>query len=265
MNYNIPILAYHKVDPRKELGITSISPEKFKKQVCLLKQVGYKSISPQTLFEQTDIAIKPILITFDDGYEGIYKYVHPILKEYGFTATVFLTTGYVGSYNLWDASPGPRFKHLNWKQIREMSDYGICFGSHGVNHVFLTRQSKEKVKYELENSKKILEDETGKPVRFFSYPYGDSNRRITEFVRSAGYDSAFSLRPAFLEAGDIADNRYLLPRIAVYCIDSMYDFKSKIGYSKNNTLPYVQKLKNHLINRCSYAAMVVNGLKIKRT
>ena len=257
MNYYIPILAYHKVDPRKELGITSISPKRFKKQISLLKQFDYTSILPGSLFEQTNTLIKPILITFDDGYEGVYDYVYPILKECGFTATVFLTTGYVGTYNHWDASPGPRFRHLNWKQIKEMSDDGICFGSHGVNHVFLTRQSREAVKYELETSKRILEDETGKPVHFFSYPYGDYNKRIIEIVRETGYDNAFSLRPEILKAIDTIDNRYKLPRIAIYCIDSMYAFKSKIGSTKGDVIPYVQRLKNRLINKCSYAAMLL--------
>ena len=260
MNYNLPILAYHKVDPRKELGVTSISPERFEKQVNFLKQADYTSILPLSLFEQTN-AINPILITFDDGYEGIYKYVYPLLKGFGFTATVFLTTGYVGSYNRWDASPGPRFMHLNWKQIIEMSDNGICFGSHGVNHVFLTRRSTEVVRYELETSKKILEDRTGKPVYFFSYPYGNYNKRIIEFVREAGYDAAFSLQPEILKAGDTVNCRYMLPRMAIYRIDGMYAFKSKIGNINSDALFYVQKMKNRLINKCSYAAMIVEKLK----
>jgi peptidoglycan/xylan/chitin deacetylase (PgdA/CDA1 family) len=260
MSYSLPILAYHKVESRKELGLTSISPERFRKQVNFLRQSGYTSILPQFLLEQTYLA-KPILITFDDGYEGIYKYVYPLLKECGFTATVFLTTGYIGSYNRWDASPGPRFMHLNWKQIIEMSDNGICFGSHGVNHVFLTRRNTETIKYELETSKKILEDRIGKPVHFFSYPYGNYNERIIEFVREAGYDAAFSLQPEILKAGDTANFKYVLPRIAIYRIDDMYAFKSKIGNANSNALFYIQKIKNRLINRCSYAAMIVEILK----
>lgn len=267
MNYNLPILAYHKVEFRKELGVTSISPERFEKQVNFLKQAGYTSILPQSLFEQT-YAVKPILITFDDGYEGVYEYVYPLLKGCGFTATVFLTTGYVGNYNRWDASPGPRFMHLNWKQIRKMSDDGICFGSHGVNHVFLTRQNNEAIRYELDTSKKMLEDGTGKPVQFFSYPYGDYNKKIIEFVREAGYDAAFSLQPEILKVGHSTlcpyVCRYELPRIAIYCIDSMSAFKSKVGNANSGALFFVQKMKNRLINRCSYAAMAVERLKNKR-
>ena len=260
MNYNLPILAYHKVEFQKELGVTSISPRKFEKQVSFLKQAGYTSILPQSLFEQTN-AVKPILITFDDGYEGAYKYVYPLLKGCGFTATVFLTTGYVGNYNRWDASPGPRFMHLNWSQIRKMSDDGICFGSHGVNHVFLTRRSTETIRYELKTSKKMLEDRTGKPVQFFSYPYGDYNNKIIELVHEAGYDAAFSLQPEILRVSETANCRYMLPRIAIYCIDSMSAFKSKIGDANNGALFYVQKMKNRLINKCSYAAMVVERLR----
>jgi peptidoglycan/xylan/chitin deacetylase (PgdA/CDA1 family) len=269
MNHVIPILAYHKVDSRRELGITSISPQRFEKQISFLKQNGYCGLSPQFLFKLTSDIAKPILITFDDGYEGIYKYVYPILKRYDFSAIVFLTTGYIGGYNRWDPSPGPRFKHLNWQQIKEMSNDGIWFGSHSVNHLFLTKQNDKTAKYEIEASKKNLEDELGKPIYYFSYPYGDYNDRIINFVKEIGYDAAFSLRPVLINNSDKdrENQRYKLPRFAIYCVDDMYAFRTKIGDAGGDALLYMQQLKNRLINRCSYAGMVVEKLRLlnKRT
>ncbi len=265
MGYNLPILAYHKVDHRRELGLTSLSPQRFEKQIRFLKHAGYTSISPQPLLSYAANAsplTKPVLITFDDGYEGIHKYVYPILKEYAFTAIIFVTTGYVGRYNDWDSSPGPRFRHLDWSHIREMADHGICFGSHGVNHAFLTRRSDTAARYELEASKKCLEDRLGQPIQFFSYPYGDYNDRIVNFVQEAGYRAAFSLRPEFLKAGYTNGRRavYELPRIGIYLLDNMWIFKAKIGCARNGSLPYTQKLMNRLINRCAYASMLVERL-----
>ncbi len=279
----IPILVYHKVDPRRELGITSLSPQRFKKQIIFLKTEGYTSISPQTLLypiadtmQERELGeiqrckdemrrpvdpprYRPLAITFDDGYEGIYTYAYPILKESKITAIIFVTTGYIGRRNKWDKSPGPRFKHLDWVQIREMADGGIWFGSHGVNHGFLTKQNDSVAKYEIETSKKILEDGLGQPVDFFSYPYGDYDERIINFVRESGYKAAFSLRPELLKAEYInnANLVYALPRIAIYLLDDMWAFKAKIGFVRTDSLPYIQKVKNRLINKCAYASMLI--------
>lgn len=257
MSYAVPILAYHKVESQMELGITSISPKRFEKQIRFLKQNNYKSLSPQFPFQNNEL--KSILITFDDGYEGIYKFVYPIIKEYDFSIIVFLTTGYIGNYNKWDPSPGPRFKHLNWHQIKEMSDDGIWFGSHSVNHYFLTRQNDKTVRYELETSKKNLEDKLGKSINSFSYPYGDYNNRIIDLAKDTGYDTAFSLRPIFFN--DEKNEKYMLPRFAIYYIDDLLAFRAKIGDIGSDTFRYMQQLKNRFINKCSYAGMIVEELR----
>jgi len=271
-NCDFPVLAYHKVDSRRELGITSISPQRFEKQISFLNSEGYSVISPQSLVafgsehghvDDSHIPSKPVIVTFDDGYEGIYSYAYPILEKYESTAVIFLTTGYIGKLNNWDASPGPRFKHLNWSQITEMSEAGICFGSHGVNHYFLTRQNNRAAKYEIEASKKELEDKLGKAIRFFSYPYGDYDDRIIILVREAGYEAAFSLRPELLRSNSTNGfmSLYELPRIAIYLVDNMRAFKAKIGYGHSTSLQYTQKLKNRLINRCAYASVLVERLR----
>ena len=283
MGIAFPILAYHKIDSRRELGLNSLSPERFERQISVLRNEGYVSISPLEIlnsrfpicgFQRSEVknpgikSRKLVSITFDDGYEGIYTYAYPILRKYASTAVVFVTTGYIGRRNSWDRSPGPRFRHLDWTHIREMADAGFCFGSHGVSHTFLTQQSDSAARYEIEASKKELEDGLGRSVRFFSYPYGDYDDRIVSFVREAGYEAAFSLRPEFLKAECIDNGAlvYKLPRIAIYLVDYMRAFKVKIGCVRGGSLPYVQKLKNRLINRCAYASMLVEklGVGIKR-
>jgi peptidoglycan/xylan/chitin deacetylase (PgdA/CDA1 family) len=280
---SIPVLAYHKVDPRLELGITSLPPRKFERQIKFLKHKGNKTVDPHCLinslkskraFEldtkpetdssslrssQINLLAKHVMITFDDGYEDIYNYAYPILGKYSYNATVFLTAGYIGKRNDWEVSPGPRFRHLNWSQVREMANSGVCFGSHGVNHKFLTKQNPRDARYEIEVSKKKLEDGLGLPVFYFSYPYGDYNEMIINLVQEAGYKAAFTLRPEFLKPlyNHNIKTIYALPRIAVYLIDSMWAFKTKTGYSNNEALIGMQKLKNRLINRCAYASMLV--------
>jgi len=283
MNSDFPILAYHKVDYRRELGITNLSPERFERQISFFKESGYSSFLTDEFPNISSISLDGInmenqdyesgessnspsrffIISFDDGYEDIFIYAYPILKKYGFTAIVFLIAGYIGKFNIWDASPGPRFRHLNWTQVQEMSKNGFLFGSHGINHNFLTRQKDNDIRYETETSKKMLEDRLGLPVQFFSYPYGNYNERVIRFVHESGYKAAFSLYPEFWSKESYKINRsiYAIPRIAIYSLDNMRAFRAKIGCSRSGQIPYMQKIKNQLINKCAYASVLVKNQK----
>lgn len=266
MDHNLPVLAYHKVEKRKELGITSIPPQKFESQIKFLKSNGFKSISPNVLLDQTQsidhVQGKPILITFDDGYRGVYDHAYPIMQEYGFTGIIFLTVGYVGKSNSWDSAPGPRFQHLNWDQVREMAGSGFLIGSHSMNHRFLTRLHTEDAKEEILSSKKKLEDSIGKRVDFFSYPYGNYNGRILDLVAEAGYKAGFSLEPRIVSSPngkglpEVKFNKYAIPRIAIYLIDSITDLKIKLNYY-GDVYFHIESVKNKIINMFSYASMFI--------
>lgn len=254
----IPILAYHKVDIKREFDITSILPKKFEKQVKYLKEEGYISISPDLLVAhllgKAQIPSKAILITFDDGYESIYQYAYPILSEYGFIATVFLLIGYIDRWNSWDVgSLGKRVKHLNWNQILDMSKNGFVFGAHGVNHRFLTWSKYNEVVYEIARSKSEIEEKLGGEAQFFSYPYGNYNHKVKELVKDAGYKAAFGLK-ADIEI--CKENLYSLPRTGIYLLDSFLDFRAKLEASHKANFK-CQALKNLIINRFSYASLLI--------
>ncbi|HIE30365.1 TPA: polysaccharide deacetylase family protein [Candidatus Poribacteria bacterium] len=253
----VPILAYHKIDTVRELSITCISPKTFERQMRFLAKSGYQSISPELIVAAVNgegrFPQKPILITFDDGYENFYHCAYPIMKKYGYTATVFLLAGYIGLMNDWDVKLGwRRFKHLTPTQIRFLAKEGFCFGSHGVNHLFLTYQDDATVKYEIQTSKAILENLFQKPIYFFSYPYGNYDCRTARLARECGYTAAFSLNPGNIIS---TDNLYFLPRMAIYRYDTMWSFKSKLGMMGNFPLHFERK-KNLVINRCAYANLL---------
>ncbi len=97
---------------------------------------------------------KKVAFTFDDAYQDVYLNAFPLLQKFGFTACIFVITGYVGKYNEWDYNWGRnRKKHLSWEQIKEMADAGFEFGSHTVNHPDLTKIPDKFVEYELKRSK----------------------------------------------------------------------------------------------------------------
>jgi len=129
---------------------------------------------------------RSLVITFDDGWADNYTNVFPILKEYGLTATVFVVTGFIGKEN-----------YMDWNQLREMSGAGISIHSHTVSHKPLAQLSKADIKYELEMSKKTIEDHLGKQVNFLSLPHGVYNKKVLESAQEAGYQSVCTSEPGF--------------------------------------------------------------------
>jgi peptidoglycan/xylan/chitin deacetylase (PgdA/CDA1 family) len=184
----IPILMYHGVDERlspERRSLVSILPEEFERQMAWLHTGGYQSASlirlARCLAEGEPLPERSFVLTFDDGFEGLYHHALPILQRYGFSATVFLVAGHVGGLNDWKGQPAviPSLPLLSWSQIEEMSKLGIEFGSHTLTHPRLDQLGVQDWERELVGSKAVLEDRLGCPVESFAYPYG----RFTPLVQ----------------------------------------------------------------------------------
>jgi peptidoglycan/xylan/chitin deacetylase (PgdA/CDA1 family) len=173
---SIPVLMYHSIAEERESGIrayyrTSTSPTVFRSHMELLHREGYRVCSPaeavQMLADPNHPVVKAVVITFDDGYRNNYEAAFPVLNEFGFGATIYLPTGYIGDSTV-------EFKGrecLNWNEVREMQKYGITFGSHTVNHPQLDGLDKSTIEMELKDSKSAIEDKIGSAVDSFAYPY----------------------------------------------------------------------------------------------
>lgn len=201
----VPVLNYHKVDTLYHA--LSISPQEFEEQMQFLSENGYHSISPDQLLAYLKagkpLPEKPILITFDDGYLDNYENAYPILKKYGFTATIFIVTNLVGH--------DERF--MSWNQVREMQQAGFVFGSHTVQHIPLTQFSREDALRELTESRQEIIRQTGKDPRYFAYPTGAYNQNIEDLVRKAGYKAAFTIEYGQASADS---DLYAVPRIPIF-------------------------------------------------
>ena len=174
---------------------------------------------------------KSIVITFDDGFADNYDNAYPVLKEYGFPATIFSVSRFVGRTNEWMQDEGfPRRKLLGWRELKEMSDNGIIIGSHTTTHSLLTEIEPESARQEIMNSKYELEDSLEKPVHFFAYPYGGLNEQIGKFVKEAGYLGACSIRSGF---NSEATDPFTLRRIEVYGTDPLWKFVLKLRFGSN--------------------------------
>jgi peptidoglycan/xylan/chitin deacetylase (PgdA/CDA1 family) len=166
-NAAIPILAFHKIDARFEWGVTRLPPAGFRKVLAFLKQEGYVTVSLASICDPAAVLpLKPVVITFDDSYESLYDNALPLLEEFGFSATVFVVTGYVGMLNAWDVNLGwITFRHLSWSQLEAFRKASFEIESHTVHHPDLTRMNSAKLDSELADSKKTIEDRTGTRVR----------------------------------------------------------------------------------------------------
>jgi peptidoglycan/xylan/chitin deacetylase (PgdA/CDA1 family) len=211
---SIPILMYHSIsdgsedsgsEAKREAAAhpyyrTSTSPRRFAEQIQFLHGNGYRTVSlaeavsglrGRSPVADKQVADKPVVITFDDGYQDFYLHAFPVLSQCGFSATVFLPTAYIGETPI-------SFKGrdcLTWAEVRELNQHGICFGSHTVTHPQLRELSCSAVKEEISSSKKTIEDKLGREVDSFAYPYAfpqaetDFRNMLRDLLLQAGYRS----------------------------------------------------------------------------
>ena len=226
----VAILMYHKINPDRHAGGLGlrVPPDKFAWQMNYLKNHGYTVVSIDDAFSflrgKKVLPPKPVVITFDDGYRDNYFYAWPILREYGFCATIYQVVNSTGRYNFFDAGCGrqPRCRMLNWNEIREMKASGlVTFGAHTMDHPRLTKLSAEEARRQIAASKKILERELRCRVDHFCYPYGDFNPQVTEIVKAAGFKTAVTSVQGINYKGD---DPFTLKRIRVTGHYSNHEF-----------------------------------------
>lgn len=197
----IPILMYHSVSNDHEIGIApyyrvTTSPGRFREQMRYLHDHQFEVIGlPLALSRLTadlPLTARSVVITFDDGLDDFRTHAWPVLSSFGFTATMFLPTGYIGQTSR--SFKGRRC--LTWTHVRCLHREGVSFGAHTVNHPVLYGMSWVDIRFELQDSRKRVEDELGSPVQSFAYPYAfpQEDRRFVTRLRgellACGYSDA---------------------------------------------------------------------------
>jgi peptidoglycan/xylan/chitin deacetylase (PgdA/CDA1 family) len=191
----IPILTYHRFSDKCSSPLC-VPARVFDRQMRYLKENGYHVLTPAELFAfleyRQGLPKKSVLITMDDGYRSVYTIAYPILKKYGFTATVFVYTSFVGASGM----------AITWKQLRKLKAEGFTIGSHTVFHTDLTKKKEgetendflARVTRELFESKKIIDRKLKQETFIFAYPYGRYDQTTAQIVREAGYKVAVSVK-----------------------------------------------------------------------
>ena len=163
--------------------------EGFDNLIRKVSGAGYRLCSAGEYFSSNDRS-KLIICTFDDGYENVYLNALPILKKYGFTATVFVCPDLIGMNNSWNHRDDVNRKHLSHEMICNLVMEGWEIGSHGLSHINMLRLSEHELDECLYESKRML-SKYGE-IETFCYPYGIFNMFIKEKVKSY-YKRAFSV------------------------------------------------------------------------
>ena len=211
----VPILMYHEIaQPPETTSRLAVSPDAFAAQLAYLYDEGFKTVTAAELStvmaDAGQLPDRAVVLTFDDGYEDFHSRAMPLLERYGFTATVFVTTGWVQ-----DAGPsaGRRpGRMLSWSQIAEAADAGIEVGAHSCQHPQLDQLSEKLLREELYRSKAQLEDKLGSPVTGLAYPFGYSNARVRQVARDAGHGYGCSVSNMIMSP---TSDLLALPRLTV--------------------------------------------------
>lgn len=202
---SVPILAYNRISDT-DTNPTTLKVADFEAQLKYLVDNGYHVIMPDDLLDAWEtgktLPSKPILLTFDDGHEDIYKNVFPLLQKYNMRATVFIVTDHIGMKD-----------YLSWDFVRALQAGGFMdFESHTMSYKDLTTLKGDKLWNEIYGSKQAIEWALKKPVKFIAYPEGKYSLDAEDTCKECGF------RAGFIEDYGLAKNdkdNFVLTRIPV--------------------------------------------------
>ena len=236
------ILTFHKTQPSFSFGASNYSPTRLERLLRLLQHRGFSFVSVKdaiTNGKPTDLAV-----TFDDGYAHLAGVLPKLMDTYGIKPTIFMPTAYIGQNNGWDySSVFQNAPHLDEATIRDLAKTGVEFGTHGHQHIDLSRCSSADLAEELRQSKSLLESILGTPVSSISYPFGRVNEAIVEQARAAGYMFGFTMK--FPTA---ADRSLAIGRLPIYGYDTPFSVRQKV---ERGVCYKVERIKSGITSRLS--------------
>ena len=218
----LPILTFHSVDGSG--SVISMPAPDVARILRQLADAGWRGCSVSEALAARRLGPggdRVFGLSFDDGYRNVRGVALPVLRELGFTATVFVIAGRAGGDNRWPGQPSsvPVMPLLDWPDMASLVEAGWEVGAHGLDHLPLTAIGSGPATRELEGGKQLIEDTLGVPVPLFAYPYGAFDRAILERTRAA-YQGACSAKLALASDADVRDG-FAVPRLDAYYLRSV--------------------------------------------
>lgn len=234
------VLMYHRIgeahnDWEKRY---CVSPGRFESHMRALRSAGLRPCPVDRFVAWLEggaaLSEGSFLLTFDDGFYGVYEHAFPLLAAMGWPATVFLVSGLLGRQDAWTATENPGGKTyplLGGREIDEMSRRQFSFHSHTRSHPDLRKLSPRALREELAGSRQDLENLLGRPVPYLAYPYGWFDEAVIAAARESGYRAAFCTQPGF-NRRDV--DRYRIRRLDVYGTDTASALLRKTTLGSND-------------------------------
>lgn len=221
------ILMYHSITSERPANRFEVTVDQFRQQMLWLQRAGRRGLSLAAARESNTYgASRPVVLTFDDGYADNYTNALPVLRECGFSATIFVATGHVGGANEWETKAFAVKPLLTWDQMAEMARAGIEFGSHTVSHLDLRSAAVAVIRQELLQSRRDLAERLGTEAAAFAYPYGYARDDMAGLLGEAGY--RHGLLAGTYGANTLRTDPYALHRAPVWSGDSVGQFAAKV-------------------------------------
>lgn len=216
----VPILMYHYIsEPPADshpyrLG-NSLAPETFAAHLDYLQEKGYSTIPLKDLIShlatgQPDLPEKPIVLTFDDGYEDNYINALPALVERDMTGTFFVITDFVDQAE----TDETYINYANWDQLKEMADAGMEIGSHSRNHPNLAGKDLDYLVWQALGSQEAIEANIGDHPHILSYPAGSYDQLVIDVFRSAHFWGAVTTKQGVMQSSE-GDDPFGLKRVRI--------------------------------------------------
>lgn len=187
----IPVLCYHQIRNWKPTDSKTakdyiVQENDFREQMKMLADSGYHTILPDELYqylnENTPLPTKPIMLTFDDTDLDQYTLAAPQMKKYGFKGVFFIMTVSLG-----------RPHYMTKDNVKELSDDGNVIASHTWDHHNVKKYQGQDWVTQIDKPTKKLEEITGKPIKYFAYPFGLWNEQAIPELKKRGFVAAFQL------------------------------------------------------------------------
>jgi len=195
----VPILMYHSIsdDPEPTRGDyykTCTSPARFRENMQILQDEGFVTTDLASVLNGGDregeiAPSRRVVITFDDGFDDFCIEAWPVLQEFGFAATMFLPTDFIGD----ERREFLGLPCMTWSDVRDMKEQGVSFGSHTQSHPKLIELDQELLVAELTESRQVIQSQLGDTIDTFAHPYAfpATNRRYVDRFRNAARNAGY--------------------------------------------------------------------------
>jgi len=221
----VPILCYHRFGTKtSKLNVT---PAAFEQQMEWLARNGYTVVTlariARFLEGKEALPAKSVAITIDDGYRSSYEIAYPILRKYGFPATVFLYTDFVGASDA-----------MTWAQMKDMTSSGlVTIQPHSKSHANLTQRLpnetdaryRDRIRREVDAPVTVIKERLAEPIFAFAYPYGDVNEYVVDLLVKDSVGQGVTVTPG---GNPFYAYPYMLRRTMIFGNDDLDAFKAKL-------------------------------------